>query len=257
MFDTHAHLTDPPLYSDLAGVIARAAAAGISLMAVPSTDQATSQQALDLARRFPDMVLAAAGLHPGKVVAGSATALSWLADFLAGGGFSAVGETGLDARIPSADLDAQEQVFRLHAGLAREAGLPLIVHVRGAYDRVFRVLESMGRGGPGGVLHAFGGSTEMAARLFRLGFLRGVGGGVTRPQAVKLRDAIRRTPLDAMVLETDSPYIATAQTPAGQVEPRDIVQVRDTIAQLQGVPTSEVEARTTAAARALFRLETP
>jgi TatD DNase family protein len=173
---------------------------------------------------------------------------------LAAGGFVAVGETGLDDVIPRADLDAQERVFRTQAGLAREAGLPLIIHVRGAFDRLVRALESVGPGGPGGVLHAFGGSAEVAARLRRLGYLRGVGGGVTRPEAVKVRAAVAAAPLDALVLETDAPYIGTRRRPKGTVEPADVADVRDAVAALRGVAPEEVEARTSAAARTLFRL---
>jgi TatD DNase family protein len=183
-----------------------------------------------------------------------APALAWLETMLAEGGFVAVGETGLDDVIPRADLDAQERVFRAQAGMAREAGLPLIVHVRGAFERLVRVLESIGPGGPGGVLHAFGGSAEIAARLRRLGFLRGVAGGVTRPEAVKLRAAVARTPLDALVLETDAPYIGTFRRPKGTVEPADVADIRDAVAMLHGVAPGEVEARTSAAARSLFRL---
>jgi TatD DNase family protein len=156
--------------------------------------------------------------------------------------------------IPGADLDAQEAVLRAQAGLARDAGLPLIVHVRGAFDRLVRVLESLGPGGPGGVLHAFGGSAEVAARLRRLGFVRGVGGAASRPEAVKVRAAVAATPLDAMVLETDAPYIGTRSRPKGIVEPADVAEVRDAVAALAGASPGEVEARTTATARALFRL---
>jgi Tat protein secretion system quality control protein TatD with DNase activity len=201
---------------------------------------------------------------------------------LAEGGFVAVGETGLDDVIPRADLDAQERVFRTQAGMAREAGLPLIVHVRGAFERLVRVLESIGPGGPGGILHAFGGSAEIAARLRPLGFLRGVAGSVTRPEAVKVRAAVARTPLDSLVLETDAPYIGTRRRskflpsaqaqamgfhrklspepkptrddPTRTVEPADVADIRDAVAMLHEVAPGEVEARTSAAAQCLFRL---
>lgn len=254
LVDTHVHLADTPLAESLPDVLARARVAGIVAFVVPSGDPASSRSARALARSHPGEVFAAAGLHPWEVRTGDTPDLRWLEALLAEGGFVAVGETGLDSVVSGADLDAQERVFRIQAGLAREAGLPLIVHVRGAFDRTARVLESFGPGGPGGVLHAFGGSAEVAARLRRLGFLRGVGGGATRPEAARVRKAVAATPLDAMVLETDAPYIGTCRRPKGTVEPADVAEVRDAVAMLQGVAPDEVESRTSANARALFRL---
>ncbi len=254
LVDTHVHLADTPLAGDLPGVLSRARAAGIAAFVVPSGDEASSRSARDLARLHPGEVFAAAGLHPWEVGAGGLPDLRWLEAMLAEGGFVAVGETGLDGVVAGADLDAQERVFRIQAGLAREAGLPLIVHVRGAFDRTARVLESLGPGGPGGVLHAFGGSAEVATRLRRLGFLRGVGGAATRPEAVNVRKAVAATPLDAMVLETDAPYIGTRLRPKGSVEPAAVAEVRDAVAILLGVAPDEVGARTSATARGLFRL---
>ncbi len=253
LFDTHVHLSDPPLRDDLPGVLARARQAGVAAFVCPSGDEASSRAARDLARAHPGRVFAAAGLHPWAVAPGSSPDLAWLIALLDAGGLVAVGEAGLDAVVPGADLDAQERALREQAGLAREAGLPLILHVRGAFDRLVRVLESIGPGGPGGVLHAFGGSAEVAARLRRLGYVRGVGGGATRPEAAKVRAAIAATPLDAIVLETDAPYIGTRTRPKGQVEPADVAEVRDAVATLLGVSPGEVEERTTATARALFR----
>jgi len=254
LVDTHAHLADPPLSADVDAVLDRAAAAGVATIVVPAGDEASSRAGRDVARAHPGHVHAAAGLHPWEVAAGTTHDLRWLEDLLREGGFAAVGEAGLDAVIAGADLDAQEAVLRAQAGLARDAGLPLIVHVRGAFDRLVRVLESLGPGGPGGVLHAFGGSAEVAARLRRLGFVRGVGGVATRPEAVKVRAAVTATPLDAMVLETDAPCIGTRLRPKEVVEPADVAEVRDAVAALTGAPPGEVEARTTAVARALFRL---
>lgn len=253
LIDTHCHLGDPPLCDDEAGVLARARAAGVAAFVCPSGDRPSSMAALGLAGRHPGTVFAAAGLHPGFVPAGPAADLSWLAAMIGGGRLLAVGEIGLDAAVAGAGPDAQEDAFRRQAGMARDAGLPILVHVRGAFDRMIRVLESLGPGGPGGILHAFGGSAEVATRLFRLGFLRGVGGNATRPGSARIRRAVAATPLDAIVLETDAPYIGTDTRPAGRVEPADLPEVARAVAGLLDVPIETVAARTTANARRLFR----
>ncbi len=255
MFDTHCHLADSPLRDDVEGVLARARTAGVAGFLCPAVEASSSRAALDLARRHPGRVFAAAGVHPAWISPGATPDLSWLVRMIAGGELVAVGEIGLDASIPGADLQGQERAFRAQAGLAREAGLPVVVHARGALDGVVRVLESLGPGGPGGVLHAFGGSAELAARLFRLGFLRGVGGTVTRSGSTRIRAAVAATPLDAIVLETDAPYIGTQSRPAGRVEPCDLVEVAETLAQLIDCPLDTVVTRTTANARRLFRLD--
>jgi TatD DNase family protein len=252
LIDTHCHLGDAPLCDDEAGVLARAHAAGVGAFVCPSADQPSSRIAMNLARRHPGVVFAAAGLHPGYVPHGAATDLSWLEAMIANGGLVAVGEIGLDAAVPDADLDAQERAFLAQARLAREAGLPILVHVRNAFERVVRVLESLGPGGPGGVLHAFGGSAELAARLLRLGFLRGVGGTATRPGSTRIRRAVAATPLNAIVLETDAPYIGTDTRPAGRVEPADLPEVAHAVAGLLGLPVGTVAAATTANARRLL-----
>lgn len=253
LIDTHCHLGDAPLCDDEAGVLARAHAAGVGTFVCPSGDQPSSWTALDLAHRHPDVVFAAAGLHPAYVPPGATPDLSWLEAMIAAGGLAAVGEIGLDAAVPGADLEAQGRAFLAQAVLAREAGLPILVHVRKAFDRAVRVLESLGPGGPGGVLHAFGGSAELAARLFRLGFLRGVGGTATRPGSTRIRRAVSATPLDAIVLETDAPYIGTDTRQAGRVEPADLPEVAHAVAGLLGLPVETVATRTTANARQLFR----
>ena len=252
LIDTHCHLGDVPLCDDEAGVLARAQAAGVIAFVCPSADLPSSRIAVDLSRRHPGVVFAAAGLHPAYVQPGTPTDLSWLKAMIAAGGLVAVGEIGLDAAVTGADLDAQERAFLAQAGLAREAELPILVHVRKAFDRTVRVLESLGPGGPGGVLHAFGGSAELAARLYRLGFLRGVGGTATRPGSARIRRAVAATPLDAIVLETDAPFIGTDTRPAGRVEPADLPEIAHAVAGLLGLPIETVTARTTNNARRLF-----
>lgn len=244
LFDTHAHLADPPLVDRLPEVLDRARKAGVQAILCPSVNDRNARAVLDLPEPGGIRLFRAAGLHPWEVRSGEPVDLAWLRQEVVRGGLAAIGEVGMDGRIPGADLEAQRRVFRDQAALAREAGLPLLVHVRSAWEPVARVIREMGPGGPGGILHACSAPWEAFEPLARLGFLRGVGGGVTRPGAVRLRRAVAETPLACLVLETDAPWIGTHRTPPGQVEPGDLPEVRDALAALLGRSAREVEEAT-------------
>jgi len=244
LFDTHAHLADPPLADRLPAVLRRAREAGIGAILCPSVNERNARAVRDLADPEGIRLFRAAGVHPWEVRAGEAVDLEWVRREVLAGGLSAIGEVGMDGRVPGADLEAQERVLREQAGIAREAGLPLLVHVRSAWEPVARVIREMGPGGPGGILHACAAPWEALRPLARLGFLRGVGGGVTRPGASRLRKSVAETPLECLVLETDAPYIGTFQVAPGRVEPGDLPEIRDALAALLGRTPGEVEAAT-------------
>jgi TatD DNase family protein len=250
LFDTHCHLNDAPLAGDLDGVLERARAAGVTWILVPGTDRATSATAAAMARERPGIV-AGVGLHP-WFAGREALDVADLARLARAGGVAAIGEVGLDGAVDVPDLDAQEPVFRAQAALARDLGLPLLVHCRQAYDRTLAVLQALGAGGPGGIFHSFAGSREIADRVARLGFLLGVGGVATRPAAKRVRAVLADVPLERLVLETDAPWIGTARVPRGQVQPADVAEVAAALAALKGVPAGEVARVTTANARALL-----
>jgi TatD DNase family protein len=255
LIDTHVHLADDPLANDIPGVLARARAEGVVNLVVPGADMESSRRGVALAGGH-DGVYAAVGVHPLSIgPAGlDRQTLDELAALAVLPGVVAIGEAGLDGADDRTNLDAQEAAFRAQAALARDLGLPLIIHCRRVFQRLVTVLESLGSGGPGGVLHAFGGSPEIAEQLARLGFLRGVGGGATREEAVRLRAALVRTPLETIVLETDAPYIGMASKHPRTVEPADLPAVVAALATLKGIPPQEVADVTTANARRLFRL---
>jgi TatD DNase family protein len=245
LVDTHCHLYDPPLGADPAGVVARARAAGVEALVVVGTTLRTSREAVALAAVYPE-VFAAVGLHPD---ADEPLDLNGLAGLLAAPKVVAVGEIGLDGSRGRERLDAQEPVFRAQLALARDHGLPALVHNRDATGRVLRVLQALGPGGPGGILHAYAGSREVAAQLHDLGFCLGVAGVVCRPQARRVRAVLADLPLEQLVLETDAPFIGTATRGRGQVEPAQLPEVCQALADLRGLDPAAVAAATTATAR--------
>jgi len=250
LFDTHCHLTTPPLCDDPAAVMGRARAAGVEAVLVPGIDEVASAAAVGLSRALPG-VLAAVGVHP-EVADRRPPDLAAIERLVDAGGVSAIGEIGLDGIGEGRDAAAQDAAFLAQLELARDRCLPVLVHCRSAWDRL---LGALGRIGPlpaGGIVHAYKGSIETARRLERLGFRLGVGCVATRPEAGRLRGVVAALDLSSLVLETDAPYIATALRPRGAVEPADLPEVARALAALKGIDVDRVAEVTTANARSVL-----
>ncbi len=250
LIDTHCHLYDSTLAADLTGVLQRARDTGVEAFVVVGTTLQTSVQAVTLAEAHAD-VWAAVGLHPD---AETPLDLEALTPMLAHDRVVAVGEIGLDGSRGKERLAAQEPVCRAQLVLAREHGLPVLLHSRDATGRLLALLQSLGPDGPGGILHAYAGSREVATQLSALGYFMGVAGVVCRPQATRIRRVLSELPLDHLVLETDAPYIGTDTQPPGQVEPAQVLQVCEALADLHGEDPVTVAETTTATARRLLSL---
>ena len=166
----------------------------------------------------------------------------------------AVGEVGLDLHRPESSLAVQEPVFRDMLALARELGLPLVIHVREAVDAVLAVLREAWDPGLGGVFHCFSGDAAAAEAALALNFDIAVGGVLTFKNAGDLRDTIARVPLERLVLETDGPWLAPQARRGQRNEPAYLPAVAAQVAALKGVDVDTVARTTTANARRLFRL---
>ena len=247
LVDTHCHLYEPPLADNIAGTLESATGAGVCALVVPGVDKITSEKAIELSKIFKGVVYAAAGLHPhcaGRDV-------SWLADLAGAPGVVAIGEIGLDAEKGPA-IETQAAVFSWQLSVARDIGLPVIVHCRGAFARLYDLLKAAGTGGKGGVLHSYSGSAEMLYQFEKIGFYIGVSGVATRSEASRVHSMLRDAPLGRMVLETDSPYIGTAEHPKGSVTPASVKEVCAALAMLKGETPELVAEVTTENARRVF-----
>ena len=253
LIDTHVHLDMPPLGDDPAGVLDRAAAAGVTDCVVPAYDLSSWSRIAELAGTFP-AVHPALGLHPW--VADTAPDPDHLSRELAAAlertGAVAVGEVGLDAKVPSPSLDIQVPVLATQLAVARERELPVILHVRGAFPALLELLAPLAP--VRGVVHAFGRGPELARRFLDLGLHLGFGGAVTRPRARRPRRSAVTVPLDRIVLETDAPSIGLEGVPPEQAEPRHVRDVAFALADLRGEPPETIARETTRHARELFRL---
>lgn len=259
MIDTHAHLSSTTFDPDREEVLARAFGAGLSHIVEVGIEPRSSAWAVALAERIPDRIVATCGIHPHEAGRHTVEDVNALSRHLVNRRVVAVGETGLDFYRDYAPRDRQMALFRRQVELALEQELPLVLHSRGAEETVLDVLEEMGAGQVGGVLHCYGGPPELVPRILALGFHLGFGGAVTRSKG-RYRRILALVPLDRLILETDCPYLAPAPGVSRRNEPAFVVEVPPVMAQLMDVPESQLVAATDANAMRLFGLtamETP
>jgi TatD DNase family protein len=251
LIDTHCHLNDPAYAETLADVIARARAAGVGACIVPAYDRASFARTAALARRYPDFIFPAYGLHPWFV--GDGLDIDELSGYLAQPGTVAVGEIGLDFSPECPSPEAQLAPFKRQLDLAAELHLPVLLHSRKAHGELLKIMEGY-TGRLRGVLHSFSGGRDFALRFIELGFHIAFSGSVTRSTARKYHRTAAGIPLENIFLETDAPSIATETTRASQVEPRHTLEVALKIAELRGRTFEEIAQATTGNARRLFGL---
>lgn len=251
LIDSHCHLDAAEFDADRNAVIARARARGVSHQVVPAVDAAGWPKLRDLCAGEPGLH-PAYGLHPMYLDRHRDEHLAALADWVARERPVAVGECGLDYFVEGLDPARQAHFFDGQLAVARDAGLPVIVHARRAVDAVIGSIRRVGR--LRGVVHSFSGSAQQAAQLFELGFLIGLGGPVTYERAHRLRSLAASVPLDSLLLETDAPDQPDSQIRGQRNEPSRLPVVLDTIAGLRGIDAAVLAEATTANARRLFAL---
>jgi len=255
-FDTHVHVQDPALASSLEAVMGRARAAGVRRMLCCGTCEADWGVVADLARRYPDLVLPAFGLHPMAIADRSADWLDILKRLLDEWPGAPIGEIGLDRAIEPRNDEDQESVFRAQLEWSRKSNRPVLVHGRRVTERLQRLLNEGGRHPAGIVLHSFHGPVETLPGYVALNAYFSFSGSVTWPNARRVHAAVRAVPLDRLLLETDAPCIRVASESGGPdsvPEPADIVRVAQAVARLRETPLSEIAEAAWTASEFLFR----
>jgi TatD DNase family protein len=258
--DSHCHLDAPEFDADRDAVLARARAAGVAMQVLPAVAVAH----FDVVRRLAHNagLAYALGIHPLYVDRADDTDLDRLAQALqthrGDPRLVAVGEIGLDHFVPGLDRARQEHFYAAQLKLAREHGLPVILHVRRSADGLLKHLRRTEV--PGGIAHAFNGSEAQAAQFAARGFKLGFGGAMTFERALQIRRLAASVADDVPVLETDAPDIPPqwlyvqaehrAAQPPARNEPSQLPQIARTLAGLRGWSLDETAARTTANARA-------
>ncbi|HYX91289.1 MAG TPA: TatD family hydrolase [Myxococcaceae bacterium] len=256
LVDAHCHL-EPSDYGDASDVIARAKAAGLVRAVVVGQFQEPGDfgHALELARAHPDFLVATLGIHPHD--AARATDADWraLEESCALEDVRAVGEAGLDYYYDRSPREVQRLSLVRQAAMAQRLGKPLVVHVRDAHEDCARILSESGLSR--GVIHCFTGDTDAARRYLDLGFHISLSGVVTYKKTEALQEAVRFTPVDWLLVETDSPYLAPVPHRGRQNEPAYVVETAKKVAELKGVPPEEIARRTSENAAALFGFKLP
>jgi TatD DNase family protein len=251
LIDTHAHLDDRAFDKDRAAVIAGLFAADIGGITV-GADLASSCEAVRLAERHRG-IWATVGVHPHDARTVMPSVLRELEDLAKNPRVVAIGEIGLDYYRDLSPRDVQRSVFAAQLELARKLRLPVVLHNRESTDDLVAILRE-GGSAHAGVVHSFLGDLALAETFLDLGFHLGVGGPITYPANGALRDAVRRVPLERVVLETDCPYLTPVPHRGKRNEPAHVEFVAAEVARLRGISIDEVARQTTANALALFSL---
>ena len=253
LIDTHAHLDDDRFAADLPAVLERAAAAGVMHTLTIGVDLPTSRAAVALATRFPQL-RAVVGIQPNHVAEagpGDWDEIVTLAETAAT--VVAVGESGLDRYWDRAPFLLQQEYFLHHLRLARRLDKPVVIHCREAEADVVHMLRQFG--GPiRGVMHSFAGSAATAVACLELGLHVSFAGMVTYKNADALRKVAATIPLDRLLVETDSPYLAPVPVRGKRNEPAFVRHTAECVAQALGVSAEVVCEATTRNARELFGL---
>jgi len=255
LVDTHCHLTDPKFSADRDATIARALEAGVThIVAVGGGGPVeASEEALELARTH-EFIRSTAGIHPHDAKDFDDATEARVARLLEHDRCVAVGETGLDYFYNHSPADVQKNALARHVALARRTGKPIVLHCRDAESDLRSVLASEAPGGLGGVVHCFTGNYEDARWALDFGLFISFSGILTFPKSEAMRDVASRLPLDRLLVETDSPYLAPAPHRGKRNEPAFVARVAERLAQVQHTDIARVLDVTGRNAAALFSL---
>jgi TatD DNase family protein len=245
VIDSHCHLAGEEFAADLSDVIARASAAGISgaLVIVGAEDEEEYRRAQHVTSAWPGVRLSI-GVHPhtaGTFADNPAAAAHLVEAKLAGTPTArAIGEIGLDYHYDFAPRGVQQAVFREQIALAQRRALPIVIHTREAEEDTFGILAEVPLREPRGVFHCFTGDRATARRALDAGFYISLAGIVTFPRATELHEVARMVPLDRLLIETDSPFLAPVPHRGTRNEPARVVHVAGAIATLRGTTAEAV-----------------
>ncbi len=253
MIDSHCHVDSDQFDGDRDAVIARALAVGVTTMLAIGTGEGPPD--LDAAIRLADAhacFLATVGVHPHSALRVEPATYPALSELARHPKCVAIGEIGLDYHYDFAPRNVQQEVFVRHLKMARELGLPVVIHTREAWADTMAILREHWDPALGGIFHCFSEGVAEAEEALAMNFCFGFGGVVTYPKAEKLRDAASFVPLDRILLETDAPYLAPVPFRGKRNEPAYVVETAKRLAALRGVTVSELDELTTANFRRVF-----
>lgn len=256
LVDTHCHLFFDAFDPDREAVIARAKEFGVQYMVNVGTDPEGNQKALDLSKKY-DGLFWTAGFHPHSSQFATEELFEEFGRFVKNQKPSAIGEIGLDYFKSEAEPEVQKKVFARMLGLALENELPVVVHSRNAFKDTLELIKTQGRGRLKGVLHCFSYGPAELEELMKIGFLASFTCNITFKNAGASLEVAKNAPLDKIMLETDSPYLAPQIYRGKRNEPSCLAHLAEVLSQARGISREELERATTETAVRFFKLPAP
>lgn len=251
--DTHAHIYVEEFESDLDQVLSQAQSVGVSKIFMPNIDEPSLPKMIAVSQKYP-YCYPMLGLHPCHVFDDYKNVISNMWQNFDVNTYTAIGEIGIDLYWDKTMYDQQIDAFRWQISLAKEAGLPFVIHSREALDLTISIVQEMQDGSLSGIFHCFGGDIVQAHKIIDLGFYLGIGGVVTYKNS-GLDKVLPEVSLSNIVLETDSPYLSPVPYRGKRNEPAHILPIAERIAHIKKTSLDIVGKETTANALSLFRLE--
>ena len=253
IFDTHSHYDDAAFDEDREELLESLPAQGISNVVNVGASLLSCRQTLELIRQY-DFMYAAVGVHPSETAELDEESFAWLTQTVKEKKVVAVGEIGLDYYWKEPEQEVQKKWFARQLGLAREAGLPVIIHSRDAAQDTYDIMREQRADEIGGVVHCYSYSLEMAKKFEELGFYFGIGGMLTFHNAKRLKEVVEYLPLERLVLETDCPYLSPAPNRGKRNSSLNLKYVAGKIAEIKNISYDRVIEETERNARKLYRL---
>ena len=253
LFDSHCHLEDERFTGEVDAVLERMRAAGVGRCILAGSDLDTSARIAGLTNAHPN-VYGVVGVHPHEAKTWMEDTLPRLTEMLAQTRIVGIGEIGLDYHYDLSPRAVQREVFVRQLEFAYEQKVPAVFHVREAHGEVTEIFRERKNRLPGGVLHCFTCSAESAREYLTMGFYISFSGSVTFKNAHHLQEAARYVPLDRLLVETDSPYLAPVPMRGQRNEPAYVRYVAQTVAEIKGVPLETLIDQTTANVETLYGL---
>lgn len=251
--DTHTHLYSEAFDSDRKEMIQRAINLNVTRFFIPAIDSSYTEAMLKLKNDFPNHMFLMAGLHPTSVKDNYIEELKHVESLLTEHKFYAIGEIGIDLYWDTSTLDIQKKVFKHQIRLAKQYGLPIVIHCREAFDEIFDVLETEKGDELFGIFHCFTGNLEQAQKAISFNMKLGIGGVVTFKNG-GIDKFLDQIDLKHIVLETDSPYLAPKPYRGKRNESSYIIKVLEKLSEIYGIPQDEITEITTQNSKDVFRI---
>lgn len=254
VIDTHTHLYLKEFAADIDDVINRAKNLKINNFFLPAIDSSYTESMIALKNAYPEIMHLMAGLHPCSVKDNYLEELSHVENVLKNHAIVAIGEIGIDLYWDKSTLNIQKKAFASQIRLAKDLNLPIVIHCRNAFDEIFEVLEKEKSENLRGIFHCFSGNYEQALKAISFNMKLGIGGVVTFKNG-KIDKFLKKIPLDNLVLETDSPYLAPPPFRGKRNESSYLSIIIDKLTKVYEIPAEKIIEITSTNAIELFKIK--